>query len=90
MAVNYYCPSSATENTCSPPQTTGTKKAIKAKTSAVFHIKWRNRKPVTTREQGAARREWWLHFQGLQRRARVVNDFPKGKTSVAICGVAPS
>jgi len=58
--------------------------------SAVFHIKWRNRKPVTTREQGAARREWWLHFQGLQRRARVVNDFPKGKTSVAICGVAPS
>jgi len=28
------------------------------------------------------------HFQGLQRRNRVFNDFPQGEVIAAICGVA--
>ena len=32
----------------------------------MIHTKRRLRKPVNTRVQGAVRREWWFHFQGLQ------------------------
>ena len=57
--------------------------------SVVFHIKWIYRKPLNTRVQGVARREWWFYFQGLQHRNRVFNSFPKGETREAIRCVAP-
>jgi len=41
------------------------------------------------RVQGAARREGWLPFQGLQRRNRGINGFPAGETRKASAALRP-
>jgi len=48
--------------------------------SVVSHTQCGYRKPLTPRVQGAACRQGWFPWPGLQRRNRGVNGFPSGAT----------